>query len=226
MRSSVACVFYILMTFSIAASAADVNSVAAGDVYYIWKIDGPNQRVVVRQVDYGSGRVKVAYQDGEIRWVSSADLKTKDEATGNDVALGAGLVAGALLYCALTDECRSNPTSPSTSSNAAAAGGFKVTNDCRHPIKVAIHYKNRGGNWISDGWWPVAGFASTYLGDSSNSRLQTTEAAWYYYAETTDGSALAWKGSYPKTLGNFTLPMVQLQDKEGDSEWTLTCPNM
>ncbi len=216
----------ILLAFSSQVFAANVNTVEVGDVYYLWRLDGPNTRVTVREVDTRRSRVKVAYPDGEVHWVSASDLKTKDEALDNDISLGIGVVGAALVVCAFNPEaCKSKPTQPATSLNSAGAGTgeFKVINNCQHPVRLAIHYRNLGGAWVSMGWWTVGPKAAIYLADSTNRRLSTSSEGWYYYAESTDQTNLVWKGDKIIKYEGVELPMSLLKDDEGDSEWTLVC---
>lgn len=216
----------IILSFASHVFAADVSTVQVGDVYYLWRLDGPNIRVKVREVDTRGSRVKVAYPDGEIRWVASSDLKTKDEAQNADLILRFAAVGTALLVCAVNpDVCKEKPTQTTPPPNRIdpVSGGFRVTNDCRHPVRVAIHYRNLIGDWISMGWWNVGPHEASYLADSSKKRLTTSAATWFYYAESTDETDLAWKGDRVKRYGNLDLPMTELQDKEGDSDWTLVC---
>ncbi|MBX3328521.1 MAG: DUF1036 domain-containing protein [Nitrospira sp.] len=218
----------MVLSFTSQVFAADVYTVQPGDVYYLWRLDGPNTRVQIREVDRRGGRVKVAYPDGEVRWVAASDLKTKDEAQNTDIGLGLAAVGTVLLVCALSDLCKDSPTQSTPPPNRldAASGGFRVTNSCRHPVRVAIHYRNLMGDWTSMGWWTVNANQSTYLADSSNKRLATTAETWFYYAESTDQDHLVWKGDRTIRYGNLDLPMVQLKDKDGDSEWSLTCNGM
>jgi hypothetical protein len=215
-----------LLLVSFFTQAADIDSVAKGDVYYIWQPDRPNVRVTVREVDRSGDRAKVAYPDGEVRWVSAGRLQTRSEATGTDIGVGAAVVGGALLFCALSPEsCKSKPTQPAqgSSSGTAQVGGLLVRNNCRHPVKIAVRYRNLANEWIVDGWWNVDAKESTYLSDRSDRRLATDTATWYYYAETTNSSNLAWKGENTYALGSLQLPMVKLAAPKGDSEWTLLC---
>lgn len=103
-------------------------------------------------------------------------------------------------------------------------GGFLITNKCHHPVRVAIHYRGLDNNWISEGWWDVSGSTSSYLaGDDSKRKLMTSAERWYFYAESTNETNLIWKGDQIKQFGSVELPMRELRDSEGDSEWTLSC---
>jgi hypothetical protein len=104
------------------------------------------------------------------------------------------------------------------------SGTFKITNSCQHPIKVAIYFRDLNNTWRAMGWWNIDGGETTYLSDSSNNKLKTTAATWYWYAETINDANLVWKGSDIHKFGNLDLPMARLEDKSGDSEWTVTCP--
>jgi uncharacterized membrane protein len=204
--------------------AADVRYVQAGDVYWLWRLDRPNIRVTVREVDRAAGRAKVALPDGEVRWVSADDLKTRDEATGQDIVAGGVAVGALLLACAINpDTCKSSPTQAPRSSSSEGTGGFKITNNCRHPVRVAIHFRAPDKTWSSAGWWNVSGNSTNYLANSQNQRLLTTAETWYYYAETTNDANLAWKGKHSHRFGKHNLSMIELKDKEGDREWSLVC---
>ena len=104
---------------------------------------------------------------------------------------------------------------------------FLFKNNCRYPVRLAIHYRKTNGEWTTEGWWNIAPFQETYLA-SKGTRLTTNSSIWYYYAETTDGSGEYWKGDYPISFGTFfgtsferKLPMRKMQDN--DNNWSISC---
>jgi len=112
-----------------------------------------------------------------------------------------------------------------TTSNSANnnTGGFKVTNECNQPVRVAIHYKDVTDNWRTEGWWTFNAGEPGYLTDPSNVRLITRKVTWYYYAEGVNDKSLVWKGNNIFKLNGADIPMVELKDDGGDSDWVLTC---
>jgi hypothetical protein len=100
--------------------------------------------------------------------------------------------------------------------------GYFFTNQCNKPVSLAILYKDLSGQWQTAGWWQFAPGASDYLKYSNGSRVTSTSAAWYFYAESGDGS-FQWKGTQKTSLEGRTLYMKEMNDKEGDSEWSVQC---
>ena len=100
--------------------------------------------------------------------------------------------------------------------------GIFVTNACEHPISVAVRYRDTAGKWVSDGWWSFTPGEKAYL-DDADGRLQATASTLYYYAVTTDKSALEWRGDLATAVDGRSVGMRQLVDASGDTELTLTC---
>ncbi len=109
--------------------------------------------------------------------------------------------------------------------NSQRFGGFKfkITNDCRRPVKLAIRYRKTDNNWQSVGWWEINGNQSRFLQFSDGSYVTTNSSNFYYYAETKDGS-LYWGGKHNYSVNGRALSMINLEDKEGNSEWNINCP--
>jgi hypothetical protein len=100
---------------------------------------------------------------------------------------------------------------------------FLFHNECNRPVRLAIHYQDLSGQWLTDGWWQFGAGGSGYL-ETNGSRLKSNSAVWYYYAETTDDN-LEWAGDdFTAYLEGRTLRMKGLTDKQGDSEWSSSCP--
>ena len=121
------------------------------------------------------------------------------------------------------------PADGSTNLFNSFSKNFLFKNNCRYPVRLAIHYRKTNGEWTTEGWWNIAPFKETYLA-SKGTRLTTNNSIWYYYAETTDGSRQYWKGDYPISFGTFfgtsferKLPMRKMQDNKGDKNWSISC---
>jgi uncharacterized membrane protein len=102
---------------------------------------------------------------------------------------------------------------------------FHVANDCRHPIRIAIHYKKVGGEWFTEGWWEVAAKSSRYLSYSDGTFPRTDDSVVYYFAETQDRT-LYWGGAHKVLFDGRPLSMAQYEDTEGDTDWGLSCPGL
>ncbi len=114
---------------------------------------------------------------------------------------------------------------PLTSGSSGSRTGFPfyVKNNCRHPVRIAIHYRQVNGQWHSEYWWTFDPGQSSYLA-SDGTRLLTNNSIFYYYAEAQDGS-FYWNGGQQEfSVGGRNLAMVKAQDSEGDLEFTLSCP--
>lgn len=114
-------------------------------------------------------------------------------------------------------------SSQQPSKPAVAKYGFKFSNKCNHPVKLAIRYFDENRTWITKGWWNIEPGASSYLADTNNNRVMTNNATWYYYAIATDDSGYVWNGTHEFSYHGGILPMQKLTDKNGDSEWSVSC---
>ncbi|HSG41245.1 MAG TPA: DUF1036 domain-containing protein [Thermoanaerobaculia bacterium] len=100
---------------------------------------------------------------------------------------------------------------------------YYFLNSCNRAVTLAIHYKDVAETWRTVGWWTFAPGEGSYLLASGSYPLRSNSAVWYYYAETTDGSGLRWVGNFPVSFNGRNLRMQEMNDKEGDSEWSITC---
>jgi uncharacterized membrane protein len=101
--------------------------------------------------------------------------------------------------------------------------GFVFENKCRHPVTLVIRYKGLDDDWRFGGWWDVDSDALFYLEDEKGERLTSRGSIWYYYARTTNEAGIEWKGRSRFTYSGSRLPMIEIEDNEGDSEWSTSC---
>jgi uncharacterized membrane protein len=111
----------------------------------------------------------------------------------------------------------------SSASESSSSYRFYVRNGCRHPIRLAIKYRDLDKTWKTVGWWNFAGSESSYLSNSDGKNLRTTAVTVYYYAEAQDGSFYWSGGRHEGIVDGRTLPMLALEDKDGDTELPLLC---
>lgn len=101
--------------------------------------------------------------------------------------------------------------------------GFVFENKCRHPITLVVRYKGLDDDWHIDGWWDVDSGESFYLEDENGNRLTSRGSIWYYYARSTNETNIEWKGKNRFTYDGARLPMIGIEDIEGESEWSTSC---
>ncbi|WP_444995601.1 DUF1036 domain-containing protein [Aliikangiella sp. IMCC44359] len=105
--------------------------------------------------------------------------------------------------------------------------GFSISvkNTCKYPIRVAIHYKNTSGSWVTKSWWEFQPNKSAKL-MSKNQYLLTGDSKIYYYAETTNRTNIVWKGNKTvQYIGFKKYEMRSWDDFDGDTELELNCNN-
>ena len=110
--------------------------------------------------------------------------------------------------------------------DANAAGNFFFDNKCNHPVKVAIFFQDLNYQWRPEGWWTVNPVAGTYLAAQNNIRLVSYNNFWYFYAETTDGSGMSWRGNQNISFKGQTLSMKETTTvtASGDFYAAISCP--
>ena len=94
-------------------------------------------------------------------------------------------------------------------------------NSCNHPIQVGVSFKNLSNKWQSKAWYsfaPNEGAARLNGVDTRNRYL-------YYYAETTDGSDLAWTGNFSSLIKDRLYELQEINTGKSITRWTqtLTC---
>jgi hypothetical protein len=115
------------------------------------------------------------------------------------------------------------PTTHEGPSSESEVGTFYVTNNCEHPITLLLRYKTLAGRWRTTGTWEIEKNQAYYLEDTEGRRLQTDYAYWFYYAETSHGADLTWSGAHNYDYQGTTFPMIKMEDREGDINWSLSC---
>ena len=100
---------------------------------------------------------------------------------------------------------------------------FRFTNNCSHPVQLAIRYKSTTRGWRTAGWWSFAPGETGKLSAENGELLRSTNAIWYYYAETTDSAGFKWSGDNAVKVGARELRMKKMTEERGDSAWTITC---
>lgn len=100
--------------------------------------------------------------------------------------------------------------------------GFRFKNNCNHPVRLAIHYRDVNKVWRTAGWWNFTPGESGRL-NFGGKTLKTKTAVWYYFAETTDDGNLVWRGSHTFKLNGRSLQMHKMKDTDGESNWNITC---
>ena len=89
--------------------------------------------------------------------------------------------------------------------------------------RYAIHYADTNRRWSTEGWWTVAANSRTGYLATKDGVLRSNTAQLYFFAESVDQSAWTWAGDHPTTVGDRTVAMRKLVDKEGDTEIVLVC---
>ena len=102
---------------------------------------------------------------------------------------------------------------------------FVVKNACDVPIRIIVHLRNGRGQWTSEGWWTFAPGEQSFLLNNSN-YLHTTNRYWYFYAETTGGRGLVWKGDRRVSFGEGEYDAIEMNETQSNRQFlgtTLTC---
>jgi hypothetical protein len=135
------------------------------------------------------------------------------------VLVGLGYAA----WLSFNDQITQNlhPIRPVETSNMSF--GFVFENKCKHPITLVIRYKGLDNIWHFDEWEDVSSNELFSLEDESGKPLTSSSPLWYYYARTTIETGLEWKGKSHFTYSNRRLPMIEIEDVEGDNGWTISC---
>lgn len=106
---------------------------------------------------------------------------------------------------------------------AINAPGIVIVNKCNHPVRVAIRYADTNRRWSIAGWWSVAANSRTGYLANEGSVLHSNTAVLYFFAESLDESGWRWAGGHSMTIGDHSVPMRRIVDKEGDTEIVLVC---
>jgi len=100
---------------------------------------------------------------------------------------------------------------------------FKVYNNCKHKVKLAIHFQKPNKKWETVGWWTLKAYSENYLKYRNGGYPRTKTITYFYYAET-DNKAFKWKNKNNKiAFQGRELPMIKEKDTNGDTEIKLYC---
>jgi uncharacterized membrane protein len=126
---------------------------------------------------------------------------------------------------ALEELNREHPQNPPPPSSSPTAEGyaFKFTNGCRHPVQLAIRYLDTNSGWKTVGWWSFAAGETARLNGGNGTLLRSNNTFWYYFAETTNGAQLEWRGDQTTKVGTREVRMRKAIDDSGESEWAIDC---
>ncbi len=205
--------------------AANIHDLDLGEGVYLQGIVSDELVRVVR-IDIGRNLVKVLRsEDGTAKWVNPSQLISRESSIVNDVGRTAAVIT--IAACLLNPEACKNTGSRNSQSNSIQSSGssagykFKVLNNCKHSIMLALRYLKTDGKWSTIGWWTLDGEKHTYL-KQDGGYITTNSSVFFYYAGTSDGS-LYWGGDNNYTVNGETYAMRRIEDKSGDSEITLSC---
>jgi len=109
----------------------------------------------------------------------------------------------------------------SSLSLAQASNSISFKNECASPVNVAIHFKNRAGQWVTKAWYSFSPGELARLNG-----VDTTNRYLYYYAEATDGSGKIWSGNdTTEVIGGRSYNMKKFDIGPQVVNWTqrLTC---
>lgn len=129
------------------------------------------------------------------------------------------------LTAGLVDGCPLITYKPgSENSPTSETAFFRFYNNCRHSVRLAVTYLDVNGNWKTRGWFNFPPGEEAYLSANDGGRLESNNAAWYYYAECINRSC-SWSGSHRMRLRDTLLPMTLREDadRRGDNSWGIKC---
>ncbi len=250
MRKLSLCIIFLLYVPSVQAENIDYLNVGEGvyvegffsdELVYITAIDKATNRVRVRRAD-----------DSVVEWVHASRLITEDAARENAMQRGevaAGLIIAAINefsgqsrndswrnrpncfeeYTAECDEFIHDGTATNVFQELGAdrledTGRFRLWNNCRHPIRLALRYRETDGDWTTIGWWEAAANTSEYL-KISNDAYATTDAGFFFYYAEHLGREFYWGGDDNYRWDEMLLGMKEVEDESGDREVSLSCPD-
>ena len=98
-----------------------------------------------------------------------------------------------------------------------------VSNECNRGLRLAVKYRDISNSWQVIGWWNFEPKTSRYLAFETGEFALTTSSILFYYAESIDGTLFWGDEGNEVAFEGRKLPMAQLEDKSGDTEWTLRC---
>ncbi len=89
---------------------------------------------------------------------------------------------------------------------------FIIHNKCKYPIKIALHYRDKEGDWHTPGFFNFDPGEKSYL-STEDSKVYSNNGIFYLYAETHDGRH-KWKGNKKFTIENSQTTVEFFEQKE------------
>lgn len=104
---------------------------------------------------------------------------------------------------------------------ASTRGYVYLRNTCGSPIRVALSYKNKSGEWEYKYWWRFDAYESDFLA-VEGTRISSDNSYFYLYADATDGSDWLWNGDKRLDFGDMILETREMKlEKDRDGDWSL-----
>lgn len=141
--------------------------------------------------------------------------------------------------------CNGGATSPDY---VPAFSNIIVQNNCRHPVRLAVNYVNEYDQHLSVGWWNIAGTppldseninpllgalvqamrtrSITLSDDEGNFLVHSNEFSINFFAITSNGTNIVWRGSFEREVGGETIMMMNNdgeRNASGDNIVRLNC---
>lgn len=115
---------------------------------------------------------------------------------------------------------------PPASAQSGVTREVRVQNSCRKPVRVLIHHAATNRNWVTRGWYELAGNDQPRLIRANNQAIQQlSDHNIFYFAEARDGS-VNWGGEgTTATFGGVRYQMRRATPTivNGDFLIRLTC---
>jgi|GEM_PF-5573169 len=103
---------------------------------------------------------------------------------------------------------------------------FYLRNNCSAPIEFLLRYKEKySDSWETKGKWNFEGNQKSFL-TSDDIYLKSSNKIAYYFARTTDGSNLSWRGDVKRQYNGKTYSMKRVEmnvDPKGHYNIGLKC---
>jgi len=109
------------------------------------------------------------------------------------------------------------------SRRAAHLHQLAFENGCDRPVGMVVRYSDENGVWRTDGWWGAKPGEVIYLTNGAGEPLVTNAREWYFYAITTEGAAVEWRGEHEFAYQDQTIPMARMTGDAADRAWFVTC---
>ncbi len=106
---------------------------------------------------------------------------------------------------------------------------FYLRNNCSAPIEFLLRYKDRASDeWITKGWWRLKANEKSFL-TSDKLYIKSSNKIAYYFARTTDGSNVSWRGDKKRQYNGKTYSMKKKEvdiNSQGHYSIGLKCSSL